>query len=46
MTSVIRRTRPLVVAAIRSATLIAVALLLILVLLPAVLGGAGPPGPI
>ena len=46
MTSAFRRARPLAVAAIRSATLILVALLLIFVLLPAVLGAAGPQGPI
>jgi hypothetical protein len=46
VTSAFRRARPLAVAAIRSATLILVALLLIFVLLPAVLGAAGPQAPI
>jgi len=46
MTSAFHRARPLAVAVIRSTTLILVALLLIFVLLPAVLGAAGPQGPI
>jgi hypothetical protein len=46
VTSALRRARPLAIAVIRSSTLILVALLLIFVLLPAVLGAAGPQGPI
>jgi hypothetical protein len=46
VTSALRRARPLAVAVIRSTTLIVVALLLIFVLLPAVLGAAGPQVPV
>jgi hypothetical protein len=46
VTSALRRARPLAVVVIRSTTLIVVALLLIFVLLPAVLGAAGPQAPI
>jgi hypothetical protein len=46
MTSAFRRARPLAVALIRSTTLSVVALLLFFVLLPAVLGAAGPQGPV
>jgi hypothetical protein len=46
VSSALRRAAPLAVAVIRSATLILVVLLLIFVLLPAVLGAAGPQVPV
>jgi hypothetical protein len=45
VSAALSRARPLAIAVVRSTTLIVVALLLIFILLPAVLGAAGPQVP-